>query len=136
MCVRRWRLDDFRHHLNRLSELLIQKRTRQNFHSSSNPSIPAISNGGYNSLLSISPFFLLSTHDIDIWSVINFPVDQLPVDEKNFQLMKKISSWSGRCAASRNHEKVYLLFFIFKLQTNSQQQNLLSEGLPPVYVQI
>ena len=46
--------------------------------------------------------------------------------------MKKISSWSGRCAASRNHEKVYLLFFIFKLQTNSQQQNLLSEGLPPV----
>ena len=66
-------------------------------------------------------------------SGINFPVDQLPVDEKNFQLMKKISSWSGRCAASRNHKKVYLLFFIFKLQTNSQQQNLLSEELPPVF---
>ena len=67
------------------------------------------------------------------WSEINFPVDQLPVDEKNFQLMKKISSWSGRCAASRNHEKVNLLFFIFKLQTNSQQQNLLSEELPPAF---
>ena len=58
---------------------------------------------------------------------------KIPVDETNFQLMKTISSWSGRCAASRNHEKVNLLFFIFKLQTNSQQQNLLSEELPPAF---